>query len=1397
MKRAWGILIAIFLILTALVLPVLADTGTPVPTVTAASSTVSGLYVTVRGTVSYTGTVDSFWFEFAKTGDTPEKVSGTLDTANGVYSATIGPLPAGTEYTWTACCQAGGTEYRSAARTVHTASAAVITLGAMDWSKITPQDPSALDAKTQINMILLNSLLRDRPEALRTLFGTNYLSDSFMSCYQNCPVLSTFINFEDVFVYNAGDYFTDAISYLPRKVLNSISNAEAKEILATLVSDQRYNHFQAALNAVFTSEYTSTDKYTYSYEQSNYQSINSASKTASDLKKHLDNIKEYTDIWNTVDDSYRNYYNYNFLPAYSQTLNNYLTDLQGITVNDLVKSPELTQTFEKNLSAATTAMERYENYDFADGRASLWKLQTDQHIFGQGIADMVDITGKTVQTTAGALETWVVADNVAAGGESLNGTLGRLRTVVGTSSAKAGSLGSVLEYYQEMISNTTKSQVVSTFGEVYDDLLAGAVKSKIGEFARDKVLKAVCTKFGTSAGLGCYAALGKANAILNGVKIGGLITEIVGSTETAVKKAIELRSLYYVESQLRTLLQQDFDRYAASQTEENAKQTLADLMFYKGLKLREVTAAKELLTALDGSFANELFNNNDTAYWENQYQTQRDALVDAQIVKSREPYTVESGETYTLSSFNADRLLGGVTVKGTLDGGGPLCATYLDINGGTVRLTGKAFTAGELTVNGTVELTNETAQIARGYTQSGGSVTLNGTSLTVDGPFSLTGGVLSVGSGQTELRDEASITENCLKMSEGAGKLLADEKLTINSSSGHSACTAGTLEVKKDLVSNTVFTTGGTHRLLLSGAQKQTVSGSYALADLTFTNTSADGVAITGSIGVNGALENAATKVTNGKAVTLNAGGSITGNDYNSDLTLNGTTLPQALRFGGSVYTKNACSFGSDLKTAGSLNAAGDLNCGGNVTVGGSYIVSGTGKTHTYTDGTTVTVSGDASMSDIKILNSPDFRLSGDWVSSTASTPGMTLTLCGRLGQKVTGALTLAGLRIQNTSTEGTTLQNAINVTGKLYGNAGLLKGSKNICLCGSAVLPDGVFHGALCSRDYTFTAPARIDGGLTYAGNLTVDTPSVTIGGTLGQSGSGTLTVNAGDQLTVTGDFASAASSTATGGGMLTVGGDVYNGGTFQTDNLALNGKLPQTISGNALTVKKLTLANSSASGVTIGTVVNISESYAPGSTRVTNAANAKVSLNGADLSASQTISGDLHIAKDMTIHDCTLILDGNLYLDGGTLTIKNAAVTVNKRVIASGSAAKSLVIGADGSLTVKRTAVLASAAVTNAGRLVFCSDCVLTGGSLTGAGSASFRGDLAAGSCSVALTGKTDFSSKFFQVISGSSLTFGDLTFSNPSRDGVRLDSTVNYTGTLDKGAAVIANEGKLVHK
>jgi len=131
---------------------------------------------------------------------------------------------------------------------------------------------------------------------------------------------------------------------------------------------------------------------------------------------------------------------------------------------------------------------------------------------------------------------------------------------------------------------------------------------------------------------------------------------------------------------------------------------------------------------------------------------------------------------------------------------------------------------------------------------TGGTLNLNGYTLTVEGNLVQTGGTMYVNGGTLDIRGDYNITSNdgssyssgYLKMTDASSRAIVDGDFVMDSKYDHGAyLTAGVLEVKGNFTQKTTYTSSssprynfeatGTHKVLLSGSELQTVSFAYPI----------------------------------------------------------------------------------------------------------------------------------------------------------------------------------------------------------------------------------------------------------------------------------------------------------------------------------------------------------------------------------------------------------------------------------------------------------------------------------------------------------------------------------------------------------------------------------------
>lgn len=416
-------------------------------------------------------------------------------------------------------------------------------------------------------------------------------------------------------------------------------------------------------------------------------------------------------------------------------------------------------------------------------------------------------------------------------------------------------------------------------------------------------------------------------------------------------------------------------------------------------------------------------------------------------------------------------------------------------------------------------------------------------------------------------------------------------------------------------------------------------------------------------------LSDSTSAYENGKNIVLKGKAKLNGNVVKGSISAQDWTCTDSAQFKGSLYTSGdiVLSDGVSLsavnynQSSGTLALADNsaLNCKVSYKNSGSSLTVGENATINTEDfsqsGTTVNNGCINAGSDSKIrgeFNGGVFKSKGSIVAEAPFNP-VDLIFESKLPQSFTNSAetNVTNLTITNSSS-GFTVGNKITVSDAFYNNCTNLINRSNIVF----TTDDGYFRDGETQGDMTLTESftvrsgetLKVNGNLTLSsgadldiaqgGNLIVNGKIIMSSGAvlnISQNGtltvrnsvtsqSGTITVEEGallyvndyfsstsDTLNIAGELvvnadASLTSSDVTANGLITFKGDLKTSScTWNSPNIAFVSKLPQNISGSAVSVNNLNIQNGSTKGITIGSSITYSGEYSNNGSVVTNETN------------------------------------------------------------------------------------------------------------------------------------------------------------------------------------------------
>lgn len=825
----------------------------------------------------------------------------------------------------------------------------------------------------------------------------------------------------------------------------------------------------------------------------------------------------------------------------------------------------------------------------------------------------------------------------------------------------------------------------------------------------------------------------------------------------------------------------DYKAYCSDKSDANAKNCIDDLEYIKKIRLYgEKHAYKSMCYQTESVVGLLLGSAAIQSDMAKQYQGQIDSLLGCTVLpQSNISFTVGKGETLTLMPETLDN--GYVTLTATYKKAtgetiyfaeaDSILMSCLTVSGGTVKL----FSLGEnssvifapsirVTADSVIEVSG--SQVGVGTLVNSGALTLR--LKTADSVFLVadslnnTGTLNITGSGQPL---------ECYIVNNSGTVNLENTSLTVTGSMTNSGTVNGTVRM-------TGNATNPYSSLSTAAAVEPALNGTGAITHLQFDTAYKKGVRIAGRQSVSGSVSSGNTRLRTSENIIMTGSCTADSDFLSHNITFRDYSSVSALTVGGTAYIENDVTFRYPVTFRDGLNL--------------------TSSCKTLTIGSATDVKGDMVYNAGTITGSDWLRLHGD-LTVNASSPGIAkLDFVGTLPQRVSASseLTVTELNNHNTSLGGVTFGSRILVTGVLQsGSTSAYANGANVVLTGDAKLNGNTIRGSISAKDWTVSDDMTVGGTLYTSGAITVKEGKTLSVVCYRQSG-GTLTLEKDALLAISGDAVFGGVVTNAGcievcddsgvtaaltGGTLRVKGDLTASEALKPDTLIFESKTAQSFTNSVETVvKNLTVNNSSHTGLTVGSVLRVTDTYTnPGST-ITGGKNLIVAIEGGDFILDAQ-GGDLTISGVYTVTaDNPVTVKGDLYLkNGASVTVEpGATLTVERSLIATGS---SVTVEEGGRLQVNDCLRSSSDTLTVAGELLIKGDAGFSSDTVTASGEIIMKGDCAVNG-GIWNSPNLTFESKTAQrFTSGSEISVTNLTLRNSSRTGIEIAGNIRVLGTL----------------
>lgn len=398
--------------------------------------------------------------------------------------------------------------------------------------------------------------------------------------------------------------------------------------------------------------------------------------------------------------------------------------------------------------------------------------------------------------------------------------------------------------------------------------------------------------------------------------------------------------------------------------------------------------------------------------------------------------------------------------------------------------------------------------------------------------------------------------------------------------------------------------------------------------------------------------------------------------------------------------------------------------------------------------------------------------------------------------QVISGVGYLTSVSFNNTQTNGVAIDGTQYVSGSVFNESTRLHRSHNLILTDNCAVSGDYFKGDLGFSDYSTDNAITIDGSAYIQNTVAFNGNVILEDGLNLKSTCSALTLN-GDTV-VKGDTV-INNGNITGDGALTLKGGLTIGYCSPSiTSLYFESNNPQEYtSRNELTVENLYVKNTSLSGFTVNSVINVTGTFNDYSSKINNSENIKLS------DTAVYISGD-YIKEDFTVTGSFNIKEGESYTFNGNLELSSTGkltvedggeIIVNGNLLLNNDGAV-LNISEGGKIHINGGLSTLNTDFTCDGELTVNEDVDLRS-NIYGSGTVYLAGDIdthnygyGLQNVSLCLIGKTP------QLIEGeyANHSVNNLIVDNTSKSGVTFDSSIEYSGEFTKGDSVINNESNI---
>ena len=503
-----------------------------------------------------------------------------------------------------------------------------------------------------------DQLPETNPHASAQGFGNqDYMFTDILSEYENNKMIKAGVD-----VYYRIEHKGETILTIPSDLVDYFANGQS---WTNFLKGAKNKNYDAVLNSVFSSDYTSRSGVSMASDLGDLQYIKTANDYSKKIKDKISDSDDFISYIGTLNSDYQHHMVEKYLPGYTDSVRSYISGVDDILNNAQANTGKEKETFDDLNEAHRIAM-----YKGKYPEDEEWMSDINTSKLGNLSGPFLSLIKKSASGVKGTTEKFLLLESMLGQREQMRKSLNRTRDKAvekGDNSFARVSKEYIDLLNKEDLSDTDKEVWASVYLHLMDEI-QGNVESLAGdtEDALEKALAMKIIGYNDANKLATSLFISSQLASLSNIfEITTGVGDAVTGFGTRCEKTYEIKYLKKIREYAIDVYKADEDAYKegkrAGKSDEElnklAEKALDDLYLLKRLTLcaNEIgyEACSGTADAYLGDFISWIDGCSDSADINNRYNNIQGVIVDTLINPiSNAPINVGSGQTLRVIKNN-------------------------------------------------------------------------------------------------------------------------------------------------------------------------------------------------------------------------------------------------------------------------------------------------------------------------------------------------------------------------------------------------------------------------------------------------------------------------------------------------------------------------------------------------------------------------------------------------------------------------------------------------------------------------------------------------------------------------------------------------------------------------